>query len=196
MVFDFRKLAVGVALIGLSLGVAFGAGVAVGRGDPKTVESGLSAQQLQTLLGTDVLQTAVADAGADNEDGSPDTAPPAPGGAGGPGGAAPGGAGGLGGAAGLLGQSPSGVITAINPGSITLETRGGSLTIELGPATTLHLLSQAEVGSLEEGQTVIISGSANEDGAFVATSISEVPEALGFLTGAGGAPGGGRGGAP
>ncbi len=188
MVFDFRKLVGGVALIGLGLGVAFGAGVAVGRGDPKTVESGLSAQQLQTLLGTDVLQSAAAaagDSGADSAgaadaDSNPDEPEAAPGG--------------LGGAAGLLGQSPSGVITAIGEESITIETRGGSVTIELAPTTTLQVLSQADVGSLEEGQTVIISGSVNQDGAFVAASISEVPVALGFLAGAGGAPGGGRGG--
>ncbi len=68
MVFDFRKVAAGVAVFGLALGVAFGAGIAVGRGDPKTIESGLSAQQLQTLLGTDVLQSAAANAAGDGGD--------------------------------------------------------------------------------------------------------------------------------
>ena len=184
MVFDFRKVAAGVAVFGLALGVAFGAGIAVGRGDPKTIESGLSAQQLQTLLGTDVLQSAAANAAGDGGDTAEPGAAP---------GAAPGSAGGLGGAGGLLGQNPSGVITAISENSITIETRDGSQTIVLGPATTLQLLSQAEVGSLEEGQKVIVIGSENEDGTFVATAISEVPEALGFLAGAGGLPGGGRG---
>ena len=169
MILDFRKLALGVAVIGLGLGVAFGAGIAYGRGDPKTVESGLSAQQLQSLLGTDVLQSATAGAGA-----APDA------------GVVPGGA------AGLLGASPTGVVTAISEASITIETLQGSQTIQLESDTLLNLLSQAEVGSLEEGQTVIISGSENNEGVFVAAAISEVPEGLGFVAGAGGAPAGGR----
>jgi hypothetical protein len=46
-----RVLTIALGVCGVVIGVAFGIGVAYGRGDPKTVESGLTQQQIASLLG-------------------------------------------------------------------------------------------------------------------------------------------------
>ena len=51
MQLTLRKLAMGVGALGVAIGVSFGAGVAVGRGDPKEAEGGLTQQQIQALIG-------------------------------------------------------------------------------------------------------------------------------------------------
>jgi hypothetical protein len=51
MTFNKRLLMIAVGVCGIAVGVAFGAGIAYGRGDPKTVETGLTQQQIAALLG-------------------------------------------------------------------------------------------------------------------------------------------------
>jgi hypothetical protein len=46
-----RLVMIALGVCGVALGVAFGIGVAYGRGDPKTVQSGLTEQQIASLLG-------------------------------------------------------------------------------------------------------------------------------------------------
>jgi len=51
MQFNKRLLMIAIGVCGVAVGVAFGIGVAYGRGDPKTVETGLTQQQIASLLG-------------------------------------------------------------------------------------------------------------------------------------------------
>jgi hypothetical protein len=51
MLLNFRIIIAFVAITGLAAGLAFGLGVAYGRGDPKVVETGLTQQQIRSLLG-------------------------------------------------------------------------------------------------------------------------------------------------
>jgi hypothetical protein len=51
MILNRRLLMIGIGTVGVVLGVAFAIGVAYGRGDPKTVETGLTQQQIASLLG-------------------------------------------------------------------------------------------------------------------------------------------------
>jgi hypothetical protein len=51
MILNRRLLMIGIGAVGVVLGVAFAIGVAYGRGDPKTVETGLTQQQIASLLG-------------------------------------------------------------------------------------------------------------------------------------------------
>jgi hypothetical protein len=60
----FRVLLLGVLAVGLVVGVAFGTGIAVGKGDRQTVQTGLTQQQLQSLLGVGGAAAAGASQGA------------------------------------------------------------------------------------------------------------------------------------
>jgi hypothetical protein len=163
----FRTLAIAMVAAGLALGIAFGVGVAYGRGDPKTVQSGLTAQQIQQLFGA--------------------------GGGGAGGGQATGGAQGTGGgpagsgATAVLGaRSTSGRVTAVNGQTVTIETRQGSQKVTLGANTTVNKLMQGGSGDLQEGTTIVASGTRKDDGSFEATSVSQVPSELAALVSAGG----------
>src|SRR4051794_11878401 len=47
----FRSLAIILGAVGIAMGVAFCVGLAMGKGNPKTVQSGLSSAQIQQLYG-------------------------------------------------------------------------------------------------------------------------------------------------
>ena len=49
--FSFKKLISVIVVLGLAFGAVFGAGVAYGRGSPQIVQSGLTQQQIQQLIG-------------------------------------------------------------------------------------------------------------------------------------------------
>jgi hypothetical protein len=170
MALSFRTIIIGVAVLGIGMGVAFGVGVAYGRGDPKTVQSGLTQQQLQSLLGVSSGQA------------------PGQGGTGGQ-------TAGQGGAGTALARNPSGRITAIDGQTITLETRTGPLKVNLGPSTRINKLATGAASDLSADGTVIVSGTRRPDGSFDATEISQVPAELqallGGTGGAGAAPGAG-----
>lgn len=171
MTLDFRKAAIGLVAVGVIVGVTFGAGVAYGRGDPKTVETGLSAQELQAMLGLS---------------GGAATGAPAAAGAGG------------GGQGGLLGAGTAGVVTAVTAESITVETAQGEQTFAITAGTAVELLTAVDSSALEVGATIIVSGSDGE-GTLAAAQITELPDALSGLAsgglgvgGAAGRPPGGR----
>jgi hypothetical protein len=160
---DFRKAAIGLAILGAILGVAFGVGVAYGRGSPKTVDSGISQQQIQSLLGLS--------SGAGT------------GGGGFGGGASGAGANGL---AALLGGGTAGVITAVTSNSITIETRQGSRTVTIAPTTNVETYSKTAAANLKQGDAVIVTGASGADGSIAAESISQLPDALkGIASGTG-----------
>src|SRR5687767_2126403 len=98
MVLSFRTIIIAVAVLGVGLGVAFGVGVAYGRGDPKTVESGLTQQQIQSLLGIGGASAAQSTTGQ-GATGQSNTA--------------------------ALARNPTGRITAVEGQTITIETRAG-----------------------------------------------------------------------
>ncbi len=171
MTLDFRKAAIGLVAAGVIVGVTFGVGVAYGRGDPKTVETGLSAQEIQAMLGL----SGGAVAGA-------------------PGGVGGGGAG----QGGLLGGGTAGIVTEVTAESITVRTAQGEQTFAITASTAVELLAVADSSALQVGATIIVSGS-NSEGTLAAGQITELPEALsglasgGFdLGGAGGRQPGGR----
>ncbi len=60
----FRLIAIGVVVVGIGFGAAFGAGVAVGRGDQPTTQTSLNTQQLQSMLGITSAGAASTSAGA------------------------------------------------------------------------------------------------------------------------------------
>jgi hypothetical protein len=164
----FRKVAAGVLVAGALLGIVFGAGVAYGRGDPKTVQSGLTAQQLQSLLGISSAQAAAATSGQ----------------------SAPGTNAGSGAAAGLLGGgATTGRITAIDGQTITIQTAQGSVKLNLAVSGTVSTVRTGETADLREGMSVVASGSRKDDGSFDATSITQLPSEIQALL-----TGGGRGG--
>jgi hypothetical protein len=166
----FRTVAVGVIMLGVALGVAFGVGVAYGRGDPKETPGGLTAQQIQQLTGL---------GGASSF------------GAGGAGGASgtQGAAGGLN----LLGANArAGRITAIEGSTLTIETRAGVQKVNLPVSALVNKVSAGARSDLAVGNTIVVSGTARDDGSFDAASVSQVPPELqALVTGTGTGGGGG-----
>jgi hypothetical protein len=169
MVLSFRMMIIAVAVLGVGLGVAFGVGVAYGRGDPKTVESGLSQQQLQSLLG---ISGASAAGGAGTQ------------GAGATGGAgSQGAAGQAGGASATLARNPTGRITAVEGQTITVETRTGPVKVNLTASTKINKLAAGAAADLTTNGTVTVTGTRRPDGSFDATEVSQVPAELQALLG-------------
>jgi hypothetical protein len=145
MSLSFRTLAIGVVALGILIGVAFGAGVAYGRGDPQTVSEGLTQQQIQQLYG-------------------PPTNPAA----------AQGGAQAGGGAAQALARSTTGRVTSVEGNTVTIETSRGSQKVTLGASGTVTKSGSGNLSDLTQGTTIFASGTRKDDGSFDATSISQV----------------------
>jgi len=167
----FRIIAIVTVVVGVGFGAAFGAGIAYGRGDPKTVAGGLTSQQLASMLGVTGAQAALS-AGA--------AATPATGGAAG---AARAGA-----ATGALSAvGATGRITAVQGQTITIETRQGSEKINLSASTTITKLISGGTTDLTEGTSIVVAGTRKDDGSYDATSISQVPTELQAVLGISGA---------
>lgn len=183
MSLSFRTLAIGIGVMGIAFGVAFGAGVAYGRGDPKTIQSGLSQQQIQQLYGAPSgggAGGAAAGAGAQG------------GGATGAGGAS--GAGGA--AAAAAARATTGRVTAVSGQTVTIDTARGSQKVNLMPNTAVSKITGGTAADITEGTTIFASGTRKDDGSFDATAVSQVSsdlsQLLTTLTG-GGAAGAGAG---
>ena len=170
MVLSFRKVVAAVAVLGVAIGLAFGVGVAYGKGNQKTVNTGLSQQQIQALLGVSGSQAAGAGSGA-TASGTP--------------GARAGFAGN-----GLLGNNTTGQITAIDGKTLTIQTAQASVKVTLGDSAKVNTYKAGGVTDLKVGDSVIVAGAAGSDGTVAATSLSQLPSELQAL-GAGG--GGGAG---
>jgi hypothetical protein len=172
MTLNIRILAMGAAVIGLALGGAFGAGVAYGHGNkPASASSCCTAQQLQTLTGISV-NTSAASQGAS---GTPSAAN----------GRAV--AGGAGAAAANASGNNTGRITAVDSSSLTIETRQGSLKINLSPTTTFNKITAGSANDLSNGLTVLVTGTKKDDGSIDAASLTQLPPELQALIGTGGA---------
>ena len=172
MALNFKALAIGLGVLGVGLGVSFGAGVAYGRGDPQTVQTGLTQQQIQAMLGISGAGGGVG--GAASGAGGASTTP----GAGG--GGQRGGGGGTGGggtqqaaAGGITGQ-----ITAIQGQTVTVETRAGSQKVNLAAATTINKLTSGTVADLRTGLSIIVTGTRKDDGSYDATDVAQAPAGL------------------
>jgi hypothetical protein len=177
MSLTFRTVAIAILVIGFALGISFGAGIAYGRGDPKTVQSGLTQQQIQQLIGG-------TGAGAGQFGAGAGAASPGAG-AGAAGGAQ--GAGGGGAQASLLGaNATAGRVTAIQGQTVSIETRQGTQRVNLSSSTTVSRLAAALPSDIKEGMTIIANGTRKDDGSFDATSLAQVPQELqGLVTGTG-----------
>ena len=175
---DFRKAAIALAIIGAILGVAFGVGVAYGRGSPKTVDSGMSQAQIAQLLGLG--------GGTGTGTGT---------GSAGGGGFAGGGGGGAA-FSNLFGGGTAGLITALTDTTITIETRQGTHTVNLSPTTIVQTYAKTDPAALKAGDVIIVTGDTAADGSIAATDVSQLPDALKTLasgtTGSNG-PGGATG---
>jgi hypothetical protein len=174
MSLSFRTLAIGIGVMGIALGVAFGAGVAYGRGDPKTVQAGLTQQQIQQLYGAPTNPGAAA----------------ATGGAGaGQGAAGAGQNAGTGGTAALAARATSGRVTAVSGQTVTIETARGSQKVNVASSTSINKISGGAASDIAEGTTIFASGTRKDDGSFDATAVSQVTsdlaQLLSTLTGAG-----------
>jgi hypothetical protein len=182
MKLSFRVIMVGVLLAGLGCGVAFGAGIAYGRGTPKTAPGGLTQAQLASLLGVNVAQAA-----AQTVTGTATPSGTLGAGAGARGGAAAtaaaGGGARQGGAAAALANAAIGRVTAVNGQTLTVQTAQGSLKVNIGASTTIEKITVGVIGDLKEGTSIIASGTRTADGGFDATAISQVPVELQGLVG-------------
>jgi len=161
-------LGVALGVVGIAMGVSFGAGVAYGRGDPKTVQSGLTQQQIQQLYGAPTNPGATqggSGTGAPGAGGSP-TAPGA-----GQTGAPPSGAGNL---ASALARATSGRVTNVSGQTVTIETARGSEKVNLSSGAKVNKNSSSSVSDIKDGMTIFASGTRNADGSFDASSVSEV----------------------
>ena len=180
MALNLRSLGVGIAIVGVAVGVAFGSGIAYGRGDPKTVEGGLTQQQIQSLLGISGAQATGGTGAAGATTGAPDAT-----------GAPRQGAGGTGAAA--LSRNPTGRVVSIAGNVITIETAQGQSKVNITPTTTITRSSTAVLADIKEGMTIVAGGTRNADGSFDASSLSQVPTELQTLVTAGAGTGGGAG---
>ena len=165
-----RLIAIAGLVVGVGLGVAFGAGVAYGRGSPKTVEGGLTAQQISSLLGINVSQAAAAGQSTTGGQGAAGTTPR-------------GGAAGGAGAGALTALGNSGRVSAINGQTLTIETRQGAVKVNIVAATQFQKLAQGALADLKVGATVLVTGSRKDDGSIDAQVINEVPAELGTILG-------------
>jgi len=158
----FRVLLLGVLAVGLVVGVAFGTGIAVGKGDRQTVQTGLTQQQLQSLLGVGGAAAAGASQGAGSQ-------------------AARG--------ALNLGGNTIGQVTAIEGQTVTVQTQQATVKVAVGPSTTVNTYGGNGLAGLKTGDAVVVAGQRKDDGSIEATSISQLPPELQSLA-SGGRPGG------
>ncbi len=176
MLVTFRLLVVALAMMGVAVGVSFGIGVAYGKGDTKTVNSGLTEAQIAQIVGGNGT-TGGGGGNFANRSGTPaaGTTP----GAGGGGNFAAGG-------------NTTGQITAVDAQNITLTTaQGATVKVSVAPNTTVQTLSSGKVSDLKVGDSIIVAGARGADGSVAATSVSAVPTALqGLLSGNFGGGGG------
>jgi hypothetical protein len=172
----FRFVALGVIVIGLALGVVFGLGVKYGQGNEPEATGGLTAQQINQLLG--VGGAGAGGAGAGGAGG---------GGAGAGGAGAAGGATNGGGTALASGRATAGRITAVQGQTVTIELRPGvTQKINLGAQSVVNKTSTGAGADLKEGSSVIVTGTRKDDGSFDATTVNlvapELAQALGTTT--------------
>jgi hypothetical protein len=154
---SYRFLIAALLILGVAAGLAFGLGVAYGRGDPKVVDTGLSAQEIQALLGGN-------------------------GGTQGTGGAGQGtfrnGAAGLGGG----GQNgTTGQITAIDGDTITVSGFQGDVKIVLNPDATVNTLTAGSATDLKVGDEINATGDTQDDGSVHASAVNQLPAGFGAL---------------
>jgi hypothetical protein len=169
----FKYVALGVVAIGLAMGVAFGLGVAYGKGDEPASQGGLTQQQVNQILGIGAGGAGAGGAGAGGA------------GAGGAGASGTGGAGSgnaqAGGntAAAASARATSGKITAVQGQTVTIEIRPG-LTQKLNLASTsvVNKYSTGNGSDLKEGSSVLVSGTRKDDGSFDVATINIVPPEL------------------
>jgi hypothetical protein len=175
MLVTFRLLVISLVMVGVAVGVSFGLGVAYGKGDPKTVNNGLTEAQIAQIVGGG---TGAAGGNFANRSGTPAA------------GTTPG----AGGGNFAAGGNTTGQITAVDAQSITLSTaQGASVKVNVAPSTTVQTLSSGKLTDLKVGDSIIVAGSRGSDGTVAATSVSAVPSVLqGLLSGNFGGGGGGQ----
>jgi hypothetical protein len=175
MLVTFRLLVIALAMMGVAVGVSFGIGVAYGKGDTKTVSSGLTEAQIAQIVGGG---TGTGGAGNfANRSGTPAA------------GTTPGSGGGGNFAA---GGNTTGQITAVDAQSITLTTaQGATVKVSIAPNTTVQTVATGKATDLKVGDSIIVAGARGSDGTVAATSVSAVPTVLqGLLSGNFGGGGG------
>jgi hypothetical protein len=174
MAINFKTVAAAIAAFGVVLGVTFGAGVAYGRGDPKTVDSGLSQQQIQAMLGISGAQAAGGTGGQGTQGGQGQRQ-----------------SGGTGGSmTSVLGaNATAGRVTAVSGQTVTIQTAQGTQRINLAASTSVSKMQTGAIADVREGQTIFITGTRKEDGSFDAAALTQLPPELQALFG-GSAPGG------
>jgi hypothetical protein len=160
---------IAVAACGIALGVAFGIGVAYGRGDPKTVETGLTQQEVATLLGGGGLQSAGGNGGTGQRNGLG------------------------GGGAQFLGNNTIGQVIAVDGKTVTVKTAQTEVKVTLDANTKVSKYGTGGA-ELQVGDSVVVAGSRQSDGSIQATSVSQMPAELAAL-GSGFSGGAGRPGA-
>jgi hypothetical protein len=181
----FKFVALGVVAVGLAMGIAFGLGVAYGKGDEPEAQGGLTQQQLNQMLGIGTGGVG-AGGGAGGGAGAGGGGAGAGGGAAGAGGAGAGGAG-ANQAAAAGGRSTYGRITAVQGQTVTIEMRPGqTVKLNLAASSVINTSQKGSNADLKEGSSVVVSGTRKEDGSFDVATISVVaPELVQALTPAG-----------
>lgn len=67
-----------------------------------------------------------------------------------------------------------GTIAAIDGGVLTLNTNDGSVLVQTADTTLVEKLTSVDVSELQVGESVMVSGSTNEDGSITARSIQSM----------------------
>jgi hypothetical protein len=171
MQLTYRLMLLSLLIMGAAIGIAFGVGVAYGRGDPKVVDTGLTAQEIQSL---------VSGGGSNRAAGGLITTTGTPG-------AGNGGLTGLGGA----GGATTGQISAINGDELTITGLQGDVKVKLSPDTAISKLDQGTAADLKVGEAITVAGDRQSDGSVNATSVTQLPAS--FTNRTGGSQNGGRG---
>jgi hypothetical protein len=169
---NFRIVALAVAVVGVALGVSFGAGVAYGRGDPKTVESGLTQQQIQSLLGLSGAGGQGAQSGQGTQGQGMQNL-----------GSAQQRQGMQSGTQQTSSTTTIGRVTAVDGSTITIQTAQGNQKVNVGASTSLSRITTGSAPDLTAGLTIFATGARKEDGSFDAASITQVPPELQSLLG-------------
>ncbi len=175
MQLTYRLMLLSLLIMGAAVGLAFGIGVAYGRGNPKVVDTGLSAQEIQSLVSSGGARLGRTGAAASTT---------------------PGASGAIGGSgfAGRGGNGVTGQISAINGNELTITGFQGDVKVTLGSDATISTLQTGSASDLKVGEEVSVAGETQSDGSVNATSVTELPASVGAGRG-GFTGGGGRGGA-
>jgi hypothetical protein len=80
-------------------------------------------------------------------------------------------------------RAPYGVVTTVGPDSVTITSFGRDVTVKTSADTIVSATEDATLADIDEGETIIVSGDAANDGTVRADEIVVLPTRWLFLLG-------------